>query len=98
MNATKRDYYEVLGVTRETDDSGLKSAYRKLALKYHPDRNSNDRQAEERFKEAAEAKCFISRVFSRFDAPAGSVMAGARSYAVPVRNAGARGTSAPTAS
>src|SRR6202008_1689304 len=52
---TKRDYYEVLGIGREIDDSGLKSAYRKLALKYHPDRNPDNHEAEERFKEAAEA-------------------------------------------
>jgi molecular chaperone DnaJ len=60
MNATKRDYYEVLGVSRDADDSGLKSAYRKLALKYHPDRNPNDQAAEERFKEAAEAYSVLS--------------------------------------
>lgn len=52
---TKRDYYEILGVGREADDSALKAAYRKLALKYHPDRNPGDAEAEERFKEAAEA-------------------------------------------
>ena len=60
MNVTKRDYYEVLGVAREIDDSGLKSAYRKLALKYHPDRNPNNHEAEERFKEAAEAYGILS--------------------------------------
>ena len=60
MNVTKRDYYEVLGVNRDVDDSALKSAYRKLALKYHPDRNPNDREAEERFKEAAEAYGVLS--------------------------------------
>ena len=60
MNATKRDYYEVLGVGRDCDDPGLKSAYRKLALKYHPDRNPNDKDAEERFKEAAEAYSVLS--------------------------------------
>jgi molecular chaperone DnaJ len=60
MNATKRDYYEVLGVGRETDEPGLKSAYRKLALKYHPDRNPNDHEAEEKFKEAAEAYSVLS--------------------------------------
>ena len=52
---SKRDYYEVLGVPRNADDQQIKSAYRKLALQYHPDRNPGDRTAEERFKEAAEA-------------------------------------------
>jgi molecular chaperone DnaJ len=50
-----RDYYEVLGVPRNASEQEVKSAYRKLALKHHPDRNPGDRQAEERFKEAAEA-------------------------------------------
>jgi molecular chaperone DnaJ len=60
MNATKRDYYEILSVSRDCDDAGLKGAYRKLALKYHPDRNPNDLDAEERFKEAAEAYSVLS--------------------------------------
>ena len=51
----KRDYYEVLGISRGAGDDEIKSAYRKLALKYHPDRNPNDQQAEESFKEATEA-------------------------------------------
>ena len=50
-----RDYYDVLGVPRDVDETQLKSVYRKLALKYHPDRNPGDQAAEERFKEAAEA-------------------------------------------
>lgn len=52
---TKRDYYEILTVSRNATDNELKAAYRKLALKYHPDRNPNDQKAEEKFKEAAEA-------------------------------------------
>ena len=51
----KRDYYEVIGVDRHADESEIKAAYRKLALKFHPDRNPGDKDAEERFKEAAEA-------------------------------------------
>ncbi|MCU1261617.1 MAG: Chaperone protein DnaJ [Bryobacterales bacterium] len=54
-NVTKRDYYEVLGLDRGADDAQLKSAYRKLALQYHPDRNPDNKDAEEKFKEAAEA-------------------------------------------
>jgi len=56
----KRDYYEVLGVARETDDQSLKGAYRKLALQFHPDRNPGDHGAEEKFKEAAEAYSVLS--------------------------------------
>ncbi|HUF24497.1 MAG TPA: molecular chaperone DnaJ [Vicinamibacterales bacterium] len=51
----KRDYYEVLGVERGASEADIKSAYRRQALKYHPDRNPGDHKAEERFKEAAEA-------------------------------------------
>jgi len=57
---SKRDYYEVLGISREASDQEIKSAYRKLALKYHPDRNPGDHQAEERFKEAAEAYAILA--------------------------------------
>jgi molecular chaperone DnaJ len=53
--APKRDYYEILGLPRNASEQEVKSAYRQLALKYHPDRNPGDTQAEERFKEAAEA-------------------------------------------
>jgi len=53
--AGKRDYYEVLGIGRDASEQEVKSAYRKLALKHHPDRNPGDQQAEEHFKEAAEA-------------------------------------------
>ena len=53
--AQKRDYYEVLGVNKTASEDEIKKAYRKIAIKYHPDRNPGDKQAEEKFKEAAEA-------------------------------------------
>jgi molecular chaperone DnaJ len=57
---SKRDYYEVLGVARDATDQQIKSAYRKLALKHHPDRNPGDKAAEEKFKEAAEAYAVLA--------------------------------------
>ena len=56
----KRDYYEVLGVDRQATEQQIKSAYRKLALKHHPDRNPGDAAAEEQFKEAAEAYAILA--------------------------------------
>lgn len=57
---SKRDYYEILGVGKDADASAIKKAYRKVALKYHPDKNPGDKQAEEKFKEAAEAYSVLS--------------------------------------
>ena len=67
----KRDYYEVLGVTRTVTEIELKSAYRKLALQYHPDRNPNNPDAEEKFKEVSEAYAVLAdtdkrAVYDRF--------------------------------
>lgn len=66
---SKRDFYEVLGVSRTASDQEIKSAYRKQAMKYHPDRNPGDKEAEELFKEAAEAYSVLSNpdLRSRYD-------------------------------
>lgn len=57
---TKRDYYDILGVSRNAEQVEIKSAYRKLAIKYHPDKNPDNKEAEEKFKEAAEAYEILS--------------------------------------
>ncbi|MGN0316662.1 MAG: molecular chaperone DnaJ [Lachnospira sp.] len=58
--ADKRDYYEVLGISKDADDSAIKKAYRQLAKKYHPDTNPGDKEAEAKFKEASEAYAVLS--------------------------------------
>jgi molecular chaperone DnaJ len=63
--ATKRDYYEVLGVGRDASEEDIKKAYRKLAMKHHPDRNPNNKEAEEKFKEAKEAYEVLSEADKR---------------------------------
>ena len=60
MAETKRDYYEVLGVSKDADDAALKKAYRTLAKKYHPDTNQGNPEAEAKFKEASEAYAVLS--------------------------------------
>ena len=57
---SKRDYYDVLGVSRDASGTELKKAFKKLAMKYHPDRNPDDDSAAEKFKEAAEAYDVLS--------------------------------------
>ena len=58
--AEKRDYYEVLGVERSASEEEIKKAYRKKAIQYHPDKHTGDKEAEEKFKEAAEAYDVLS--------------------------------------
>ena len=57
---SKRDYYEVLGVNKSSSESEIKKAYRKMAIKYHPDKNPDNKEAEAKFKEAAEAYDVLS--------------------------------------
>jgi molecular chaperone DnaJ len=56
----KRDYYEILGLNKDATTEEIKKAYRKLALKYHPDRNSSNKEAEKKFKEINEANQILS--------------------------------------
>ena len=62
---SKRDYYDILGVAKTASDSEIKKAYRKLAMKYHPDRNPDNKEAEKSFKEAAEAYEVLSDTTKR---------------------------------
>jgi len=92
--AAKRDYYEVLGVSRNADAGTIKKAYRKLAKKYHPDTNPGDKQAEKSFKEVTEAYTILSdpekkRLYDQFGHSAfdGSG-AGQNPHGNPFENAG----------
>ena len=58
--AQNKDYYNILGVDKTADDKQIKSAYRKLSLKFHPDKNPGNKEAEEKFKEVAEAYRVLS--------------------------------------
>src|SRR5688500_5187213 len=85
---SKRDYYEVLSVGRTATDQEIKSAYRRLAVKYHPDKNPNDATAEEKFKEAAEAYSVLSdaeqrKRYDRFGHAGVSSSAGAGAWGAP---------------
>lgn len=85
---SKRDYYEVLGVSQSATEQEIKSAYRRLAVKHHPDKNPGDAAAEEKFKEAAEAYSVLSdaeqrRRYDRFGHAGVSSGAGAGSWGAP---------------
>src|ERR1700687_1540256 len=87
---TKRDYYTTLGVNRDASDADIKKAYRKLAMKHHPDRNPDDKGSEDKFKEAKEAYEVLTDTRKRaaydqfghagVDASAGFGAAGARGF------------------
>ena len=79
---SKRDYYEVLGVTKNANSKEIKQAYRKLAVKYHPDRNEGNKEAEEKFKEAAEAYEVLSNPEkkSKYDQFGHQGMSGGRGF------------------
>ena len=79
---TTRDYYEILGVARNASDAEIKSAYRKLALKHHPDRNPGNKEAEDRFKEAAEAYSVLcdAQKRQRYDAYGHAGLGGAAGF------------------
>lgn len=85
---SKRDYYEILGITQTAAETEIKSAYRRLAVKYHPDKNPGDAAAEEKFKEAAEAYSVLSdadqrRRYDRFGHAGVSSSAGAGGWGAP---------------
>jgi molecular chaperone DnaJ len=79
---TTRDYYEILGVARNASDAEIKSAYRRLALKHHPDRNQGNKEAEEKFKEAAEAYSVLcdAQKRQRYDAYGHAGLGGAAGF------------------
>src|SRR3982750_1027133 len=85
---SKRDYYEILAVSRTATDQEIKSAYRRLAVKFHPDKNPGDAAAEEKFKEAAEAYSVLSdaeqrRRYDRFGHAGVSSGAGTGAWGAP---------------
>src|SRR5215831_12883330 len=88
MAVNKRDYYDVLGVARGASDQELKKAYRRLAHQYHPDKNQSDPEAEEKFKEAAEAYAVLSNAeqrqrYDRFGHAGVSTSAAGAGYGAP---------------
>src|SRR3954465_8433766 len=85
---SKRDFYDILGVAKNASAEEIKKAYRRLAIKYHPDKNPDDKAAEEKFKEAAEAYSVLSNAeqrkrYDRFGHAGVSSSAGAGSWGAP---------------
>src|SRR4026209_2664006 len=79
---SKRDYYEILEVPKDADDNAIKKSYRKIAMQFHPDKNPNNKAAEEKFKEAAEAYEVLSDADkrARYDRYGHAGMDGARGF------------------
>ena len=98
MSSTKRDYYDVLGISRDADAAAIKRAYRKLAKKYHPDSNPGDKTAEQMFKDVNEAydvlsdpkkkKLYDQFGHAAFDETAGYGQGAAASETVPAEHTG----------
>jgi DnaJ-class molecular chaperone len=91
--ATKRDYYDILGVGKQSSATDIKSAYRKLAVKWHPDKNENKKEAEEKFKEINEAYEILSntekkKTYDQFGHAAFDPSAGANPYSQAGRQSG----------
>ena len=82
--ADKRDYYEVLGVSKDATEQEIKKAYRALAKKYHPDMNPDDKEAEAKFKEASEAYAVLSDSEKKQDLTNSAIVPLIRMPAVPV--------------
>ena len=99
--AERPDYYKILGVGKNATDEEIKKAYRKLARKYHPDRNPGDKQAEERFKEISQAHDVLSDPDKRKEYDRGGMFAGfpvRRTWLRPVRSSPAASAAASATS